>query len=141
MLHPVDKRPEAHDQDGVIDVWVPLGLKGRGPQEPLIVVKQHMPRVAQAALLYNLRVTLKGRRGEPFTRCAQLLGLARNDREERGHLRDHPVGRTLACLLGYWRCHRFLLLLAYVRFRSSNLWRQHTGGVVVVTSPGTGYRW
>ena len=56
MLHPVQEVFDANDQNGIVDVRVPVGLEARGEHESPTVIEDHQPRVPQTGLLYVLRV-------------------------------------------------------------------------------------
>jgi hypothetical protein len=49
-LKPVQEHIDADEQDGVVDVGVPLGFEGLSPQQPPPVVEDHVPRVPQPVL-------------------------------------------------------------------------------------------
>ena len=51
MLHPVQEVLDANDQNGIVDVRVPVGLEARGEHESPTVIEDHQPRVPQTGLL------------------------------------------------------------------------------------------
>ena len=68
VLHPVYEVFHANDVDGIVDVWVPVGLEARTKQKLPTVIEDHEPRVPQTGPLYVLRVGCKQHPAESESR-------------------------------------------------------------------------
>ena len=110
---PVQEVLDANDQNGIVDVRVPVGLEARGEHESPTVIEDHQPRVPQTRLLYVLRVGVAQHLPEAATSRARLLLVTRLDGKVRAHLRDEAVAVALARLFGNLarRPTSFLLVL------------------------------
>ena len=122
MLHPVQEVFDANDQNGIVDVRVPLGLEARGEHESPTVIEDHQPRVPQTGLLYVLRVGVAQHLAEAATSRTRLLLVTRLDGHVRAHLRDEAVVVALARLLGNLAlrlsCNCLILFLTGTQFPS-----------------------